>query len=149
MTFTSRRRLPCHILHLHITSQEIHQIHSMFSITHHPRVFTIGPHQVNFLPRRFSSFSSKPLTKLVKAPIILVFKFPLLLLSLACNMRLKSPTINHLSCTKLWLFLNSCRNSSLALPPCGPYIALQSTKRLVNVLMATVPRPNALYIQIA
>jgi len=37
------------IRHLHITSQKIHQIHSMLSITHHPRVTTIGPHIAQFL----------------------------------------------------------------------------------------------------
>ena len=43
LTFTTHRRLPCRILHLHITSQEIHQIHTMLSNTHHPKMTTIGP----------------------------------------------------------------------------------------------------------
>ena len=31
---------------LHITIQEIHQIHTALSITHHPRVTTIGPRTI-------------------------------------------------------------------------------------------------------
>ena len=42
LTFTSCCRLPCPILHMHITRQEIHQLHTMLSITHHPRVTTIS-----------------------------------------------------------------------------------------------------------
>jgi len=44
LTFTTCHRPPRRILCLHITSQEIHQIHITLSITHHPRVTTISPH---------------------------------------------------------------------------------------------------------
>ena len=41
--FTTCHRLLHRILYLHITSQKIHQIRSILSIIHHPRVTIIGP----------------------------------------------------------------------------------------------------------
>ena len=55
LIFTTCRRPPRRILHLHITSQKILQIHTMLSITPHPRATTINPHFNQFLHATYAA----------------------------------------------------------------------------------------------